>query len=265
MGKSSNNMRVKYSAAYSTGRELMLEPRYGCAGEASLRRAASPKMSPKGLQRAAREPMRNRRGGYRLLGSMSSDCINDYYVNKLRPLWPLARPRMKCLTPLSKALQAPFFNKWAFCDLTEHDFDVGILAEYRVGNFLGGLPPSRKVNAPFNLATKFGVTIEVKATPHKQTQKGRPPYYRWDVSALSEAVTSNRPIADVWVFLIAAFSRATSVTSRMTWAFDLRNWSCCLVTGKQLRTTGCARYVSASTLRRRGVEVFPLEELKNEL
>ena len=46
---------VKYSAAYSTGRELMPEPRYGCAEEVSLRRAASPKVSPKGLQRAARE------------------------------------------------------------------------------------------------------------------------------------------------------------------------------------------------------------------
>ena len=55
MGKSSNNVLVKYSAAYSTGRELMPEPRYGCAGEASLRRAASLKVSPKGLQRAARE------------------------------------------------------------------------------------------------------------------------------------------------------------------------------------------------------------------
>ena len=47
--------RVRYSAAYPTGRERMLEPRYGCAGEASLRRAATPKVSPKGLQRAARE------------------------------------------------------------------------------------------------------------------------------------------------------------------------------------------------------------------
>ena len=34
---------VKYSAAYSTGRELMLEPLYGCAEEALLRRVASPK------------------------------------------------------------------------------------------------------------------------------------------------------------------------------------------------------------------------------
>ena len=56
--------KVKYSAAYSTGRERMLEPRYGCAGEALLRRVASPKASPQGPQGAARErrlePRKNR-------------------------------------------------------------------------------------------------------------------------------------------------------------------------------------------------------------
>ena len=46
---------ARYSAAYPTGREHMLEPRYGCAEEALLRRAASPTASPKGPQGAARE------------------------------------------------------------------------------------------------------------------------------------------------------------------------------------------------------------------
>ena len=49
--------QVRYSTAYPTGRELMLEPRYGCAEEALLRRVASPKASPKGPQGAARELM----------------------------------------------------------------------------------------------------------------------------------------------------------------------------------------------------------------
>ena len=52
--------RVKYSAAYSTGRELMLEPLYGCAEEALLRRGASSKTSPKGPQGAARERVKKR-------------------------------------------------------------------------------------------------------------------------------------------------------------------------------------------------------------
>lgn len=169
---------------------------------------------------------------------------------------------MKRLTPLSKALQALSFYKWAFGDLTESDSDVGILAEYLVGDLLGCLPPSRKVNAPFDLITKSGVTIEVKATTHKQTQKGSAPYYRWDVSTQSEALKGNRAIADVWVFLVADFPRATSVTPRVAQAFDLKNWTCYFVTGEQLRTAGCARFVSESTLRRLGVGAFPLGDLK---
>lgn len=169
---------------------------------------------------------------------------------------------MKRLTPLSKALQALSFYKWAFGDLTEQDSDVGILAEYLVGDILGCLPPARKVNAPFDLIMKSGMTIEVKATTHKRTQKGRTSYYRWDVSTQSEALKGNRAIADVWVFLVATFPRAASSTPRVAQAFDLKNWSCYLVSGKRLCSAGCTRYVSESTLRRLGVEVIPLGELK---
>ena len=169
---------------------------------------------------------------------------------------------MKRLTPLSKALQALSFYKWAFGDLTEQDSDVGILAEYLVGDLLGCLPPSRKVNAPFDLITKSGVTVEVKATTHKYSQKGRTPCYRWDVSTQAEALKGNRPIADAWVFLVADFPRANSSTPRVAQAFDLKNWTCYLIPGKQLRTAGCTSYVSESTLRRLGVETFPLGELK---
>ena len=169
---------------------------------------------------------------------------------------------MKRLTPLSKALQVLSFYRWAFGDLTEQDSDVGALAEFLVGDLLGCLPPSHKVNAPFDLITKSGVTVEVKATTHKYAQKGRTPYYRWDVKTQSEAIKGNRAIADIWVFLVTTFPRATSGTTRVAQAFDLKNWSCYLVTGEQLRTAGCARFVSESTLRRLGVEPFPLGELK---
>jgi hypothetical protein len=169
---------------------------------------------------------------------------------------------MKRLTPLSKALQVLSFYRWAFGDLTEQDSDIGSLAEYLVGDLLGCLPPSRKVNAPFDLKTKTGVTIEVKATTHKRTMKGRTPYYRWDVSAQSEALKGNRTIADVWLFLIATFPRPTSGTSSMAQAFNLKNWACYLVTGEQLLTAGCMRNVSEATLRRLGLEPFPLGELK---
>ena len=41
---------VKYSAAYFMGRELMLEPQNGCAGEALLRREAA-RSAPAGTAR----------------------------------------------------------------------------------------------------------------------------------------------------------------------------------------------------------------------
>ena len=171
---------------------------------------------------------------------------------------------MKRLTPLSKALQALSFYKWAFGDLTEQDSDIGILAEYLVGDILNCLTSTRKVQAPFDLIMKDGTTIEVKATTHKREEKGRTPYYRWDVSTQSEMMKGNRPIADYWVFLIADFPRETSRTPRVVQAFDTKNWQCYVVSGEKLCTAGCTRYVSESTLRRLGVEAFPLGELRKK-
>jgi len=169
---------------------------------------------------------------------------------------------MPRVTTIGKLLKVLSFYRWAFGDLTEQDSDIGSLAEFLVGDLLGCLPPSRKVNAPFDLKTKTGVTIEVKATTHKRTMKGRTPYYRWDISAQSEALKGNRAIADVWLFLIATFPGAISGTSSVARAFDLKNWSCYIVSGEQLRTAGCMRNVSEATLRRLGLEPFPLGELK---
>ena len=169
---------------------------------------------------------------------------------------------MKRLTPLSKALQALSFYKWAFGDLTEQDSDIGMLAEYLVGDILNCLPPTRKVNAPFDLIMKDGMTLEVKATTHKRVKKDRTPYYCWDVSTQSEMLKGNRPIADEWIFLIASFPRETSRTPRVVQAFDPKNWQCYVVSGEQLRTAGCTRYVSESTLRRLEVEAIPLTELR---
>ena len=45
--------RVRYSAAYPTGRELMLEPRYGCARAAGV--GLPERSEPEGPQGAARE------------------------------------------------------------------------------------------------------------------------------------------------------------------------------------------------------------------
>ena len=171
---------------------------------------------------------------------------------------------MTRITTLGKALNVLSFYRWAFGDLTEQDSDIGMLAEYLVGDILNCLPPNRKVQAPFDLIMKDGTTIEVKATTHKCVKKDRTPYYCWDVSTQSEMLKGNRPIADEWIFLIASFPRETSRTPRVVQAFDLKNWKAYVVSGEQLRTAGCTRYVSESTLRRLGLEAFPLGELRKK-
>ena len=172
---------------------------------------------------------------------------------------------MTRITTLGKALNVLSFYRWAFGDLTDQDSDIGMLAEYLVGDILNCLPPNRKVQAPFDLIMKDGTTLEIKATTHKRLKKGRTPYYCWDVSTQAEMLKGNRPIADYWVFLIATFPCETSRTPRVVQAFDLKNWKCYVVSGEKLRTAGCTRYVSESTLRRLGVEPIPLKDLNHEI
>ena len=172
---------------------------------------------------------------------------------------------MKRLTPLSKVLKALSFYKWAFGDLTEQDSDIGMLAEYLVGNLLNCLPPTRKVNAPFDLIMKDGTALEIKATTHKYARKGKTPYYRWKISTQSEALKGARAIADYWLFLTATFPRENSATPHVAQAFDLKNWKVYVVTGEKLRTAGCTKYISESTLRRLEAEPIPLSELKKSI
>lgn len=141
-----------------------------------------------------------------------------------------------------------------------------MLAEYLVGDILNCLPPTRKVQAPYDLIMKDGTTLEIKATTHKYDPKrGRTSCYRWDVSTQAEMLKGNRPIADYWVFLIASFPRETSRTPRVVQAFDTKNWKCYVVSGEKLRTAGCTRYVSESTLKRLGAKAIPLKDLNHEI
>ena len=80
---------------------------------------------------------------------------------------------MTRITTLGKALNVLSFYRWAFGDLTEQDSDIGMLAEYLVGDILNCLTSTRKVQAPFDLIMKDGTTIEVKATTHKRVKKYR--------------------------------------------------------------------------------------------
>ena len=71
---SAQSPKVKYSAAYSKGRELMLEPLYGCAEEALLRRGASPYGEPEGPSRGRARalfilPQATKKSSLRTLGT----------------------------------------------------------------------------------------------------------------------------------------------------------------------------------------------------
>ena len=163
---------------------------------------------------------------------------------------------MKSLTKLGRALRTIRFYKWAFGDLTASDSDIGMAAEYLVGEILDCLPPGRKVNAQFDLVTKSGVSIEVKATSKPYLRKGRSPYYHWDISTQTAAIKGERPLADVWIFLIAKFP-SSSVD-----ILDYRYWRCYLATAAQARTFTVKQFLAESALKRLGLVSFPLSELK---
>ena len=182
------------------------------------------------------------------------------------------------------------YYEWAYGHLAEADSDLGVIAEYMVGKLLDCLPPSRKVNAKYDLIMRDGTTIEVKATGKKQSQSGgRPSIYRWDVgmqlhslknqnpqpvsteSDLSTTVplplsttTKSLQLAKCWLFLIANFQSDAASRSRFD-VFDPKYWTVYCVTGTQLATAGVTRYVTEATLRRLNITAIPLASLPAHL
>lgn len=163
---------------------------------------------------------------------------------------------MKSLTKLGRALRTIRFYKWAFGDLAASDSDIGMAAEYLVGEALDCLPPGRKVNALFDLVTKSGVNLEVKATTKLYEDRGRKPVYRWNITTQAAAIKGKRSLADFWIFLIAKFP-SSSVD-----ILDYRYWRAYIVTADQLRACKVTSALRESSLTRLGLVSFPLSELK---
>lgn len=163
---------------------------------------------------------------------------------------------MKSLTKLGRALRTIRFYKWAFGELTAADSDIGMVAEYLVGEILDCLPPGRKVNATFDLVTKSGASIEVKATSKLYEVRGSRPAYRWKISTQAAAIKGERPLADFWLFLIAKFPSASADI------LDYRYWRAYIVTADQLRACKITQALRESSLTRLGLVSFPLSELK---
>lgn len=165
---------------------------------------------------------------------------------------------MKSITRLGRALRTIRFYKWSFGDLTAPDSDIGMAAEYLVGEILDCLPPGRKVNALFDLVTKSGINIEVKATSKLYDERGRKPIYRWNIITQSAAIKGERPLADFWIFLIAKFP-SSSVD-----ILDYRYWRAYIVTADQLRACKVKTFLRESSLTRLGLASFSLSELKQK-
>lgn len=163
---------------------------------------------------------------------------------------------MKSKTRLGRALRTIRFYRWAFGDLTASDSDIGMAAEYLVGEILDCLSAGRKVNALFDLVTKSGVNLEIKATTKPYEEKGRKPVYRWDVSTQAAAIKGERQLADIWIFLIGKFP-SSSVD-----ILDYRYWRSYVVTADQLRACKVTKTIRESSLTRIGLASFPLSELK---
>ena len=163
---------------------------------------------------------------------------------------------MKSLTKLGRALRTIRFYKWSFGDLTASDSDIGVAAEYLVGEILDCLPPGRKVNALFDLVTKSGASIEVKATTKPYVDRGRKPVYLWKIATQAAAIKGERPLADFWIFLIAKFP-SSSVD-----ILDYRYWRAYIVTADQLRACNVKNRLRETSLTRLGLASFPLAELK---
>lgn len=179
------------------------------------------------------------------------------------------------------------YYEWAYGHLAEADSDLGVIAEYMVGKLLDCLPPSRKVNAKYDLIMKDGTTIEVKATGKKKTQSGgRSPIYRWDVTTQLHSLKNQTPLrpiatesglpttvplplptttksnqlAKLWIFLIANFPPDAESRSRFD-VFDPKYWTVYCATGAQLASVGISRYVTETTLRRLNISPLPLASL----
>ena len=158
-------------------------------------------------------------------------------------------------------LQRIRYYEWAYGHLGESDTDIGTIGEFLVGSLLSCLPPARKDQDVFDLTTKSGVSIEVKATTHKVKSGSGLSYYRWHISDQRTALEGKRPLASVWIFLIATFPESAS-SRRSFNAFDPRYWTTYLATGEQVKSTGCKVNLTESALKRLGLASLPLTELK---
>ena len=164
---------------------------------------------------------------------------------------------MSLKLPTTRLLSRLMFYEWAYGALEEADCDLGAIGEFVVGRHFDCLPKSRTLHAPVDLATKDGVTIEVKTTKATSLSRG---CHSWDISDQALALKRRESKADVWIFLIADFAKKTKSPLSVN-VFDEACWSCYVATGAQIVALGITNRLAETRLQKLGLSAMPLAKL----
>ena len=167
--------------------------------------------------------------------------------------------------PLKTILEKVRYYEWAYGRLAESDSDIGVLGEYLVGRTLNCLPKDgRKSPALYDLVTADGLTIEVKTTTCWKTFPNGRRYRTWDIKDQRTAFAGKRPLAQIWIFLIADFPPTVAKQPSFN-AFDPRWWTAFAVSGEQLKSLHPKRSITLRMLESLNVRCVKLSELRSQI
>ena len=155
------------------------------------------------------------------------------------------------------------FYEWAYGMLAEGDVDVGILGEFVVGLYIGGLQARRRERQDFDLVTDTGVSVEVKTSAGTlPAPTNRTPVYRWSITCQRARLSGDAPLADWWIFLAATFPKNAG---RLFDVFDARNWRVYAVPRDAVRELARNRpnTLGEATLKKAGFHPISLDDLSH--
>lgn len=167
--------------------------------------------------------------------------------------------------PLRTIIEKVRYYEWAYGRLAESDSDIGVLGEYMVGRELKCLPKGgRRSQALYDLVTKEGVSIEVKTTTRWKNYPGGRKVRLWDVRDQLTAFAGKRPLAQIWIFLVADFPPDVAKQPSFN-AFDLRWWTAYVDSGEHLRSLNPKQSITLRMLERLKVSACPLSSLRSRI
>jgi len=152
------------------------------------------------------------------------------------------------------------FYEWAYGYLAEPDADIGILGEYMVGLYVGGLAAKRREKAPCDLVAADGRTVEVKTSFGREPPLSgeTEPNLRWQLRNERAALRGERPVSDIWIFVHVAFPEGVGWLFNV---FDPRWWRVWVVPGEAVRALNQGTVLRAASLEQAGYAPHPLSDL----